>query len=98
LSARTIYSYILNEEVDYQIDYDTGRILLRKPLSGVNWRYNSSVVSTNILSGEQVYLVVDYEYYSLMSLHNDAYGGRVKQHITSYTAIEGQYVEQKRRK
>jgi len=35
LSSRTIYSYILNEEVDYQIDYDTGRILLRKPLSGV---------------------------------------------------------------
>ena len=96
LSSRTLYSYILNEEVDYQIDYDTGRIMLRKPLSGVNWRYNSSVVSADILSGERVYLVVDYEYYSFMSLHNDAYGGRVKQHITSYTALEGQYVEQKR--
>jgi len=96
LSKRVIFSYVIREEIDYEINYDTGRVLLKKPLNSVNWLYRSSIVSTNILSGERVYLVVDYEYYTLMSIHNQSFGGRVKQHITSYVGVEGEYVEEER--
>ncbi len=45
---------------DYEIDYSAGRILLRKPLSSV--AFSDTVLSNEILDGDQVYLMVDYEF------------------------------------
>lgn len=45
---------------DYQIDYDEGRILLARPLSSV--AASDTLVSADIMDGNPVYLIVDYEY------------------------------------
>ncbi len=56
----TVASYDLVEGTDYEINYEEGRILLSRPLSSV--AAADTMVSTDILDGAPVYLIVDYEY------------------------------------
>ena len=53
-------SHNLNEGEDYEIDYEEGRILLSRPLSSV--AASDLLVTHDILDGNQVYLIVDYEF------------------------------------
>ncbi len=55
-----VHSRDLNEGTDYEIDYAEGRIMLSRPLSSV--AAADTLVSNDILDGNPVYLVVDYEY------------------------------------
>ncbi len=56
----TLTSYDLQEGTDYEINYGEGRILLSRPLSSV--AATDTLTSTDILDGNPVYLIVDYEY------------------------------------
>ena len=56
----TVTSYDLEAGTDYEINYGEGRILLSRPLSSV--AATDTLTSTDILDGDPVYLIVDYEY------------------------------------
>lgn len=56
----TVDSYDLVEGQDYEIDYDSGRIMLSRPLSSI--AASDTFISQDILNGNSVFLVVDYEY------------------------------------
>ena len=56
----TVASYDLQEGTDYEINYGEGRILLSRPLSSV--AAADTLTSTDVLDGDPVYLIVDYEY------------------------------------
>ncbi len=56
----TVASYDLVEGTDYEINYNDGRILLSRSLSSV--AAADTMTSTDILDGDPVYLIVDYEY------------------------------------
>ncbi|MBU9889392.1 MAG: hypothetical protein KTQ49_05960 [Candidatus Omnitrophica bacterium] len=55
-----IASYDLQEGQDYEINYEQGRILLSRPLSSVT--ATDTLTSVDIMDGNPVYLIVDYEY------------------------------------
>jgi uncharacterized repeat protein (TIGR01451 family) len=96
VSKQTIGTAILVEEMDYEIDYDTGRILLKKPLSSVNYNYNNSIISNDILSGSRAYLIVNYEYESNSTMRKEAYGIKASQQIGNHFQIGGTYVEEEK--
>jgi len=56
----TVASYDLQAGVDYEINYGEGRIFLSRSLSSV--AATDTLTSTDILDGNPVYLIVDYEY------------------------------------
>jgi len=96
VSKETIGISLLTEEKDYEIDYDTGRIILKKPLSSVNYNYSASIISNDILNGSRVYLVVDYEYESTNSIRREAYGIKASRWIGNYIKIGGTYIEEEK--
>ena len=95
LGKITMSSIPLNEEMDYEIDYDRGRIILKKPLNGVQQSYNESIISNDILMGEQVYLVVDYEYYG-GGLSEQTWGVNASQWVGNHFRLGGTFVEEQK--
>jgi hypothetical protein len=59
---------------DYEIDYRSGRILLRQPLSSVS--ASETIISNDILDGNPVYLIVDYEFESFRQFEDKTAGLR----------------------
>ncbi len=95
ISKTTLNTLYLKEEIDYEIDYDSGRILLKKPLNSVQQTYGSSIISNDILMGERAYLVVDYEYYG-GGMSEQSWGGRVSQQLGPYFRVGSTYVEEQK--
>ncbi len=95
VSKATLSSIPLAEEKDYEVDYDSGRILLRKPLNSVQQAYNSTIISNDLLMGERVYLIVDYEYLS-EGLSDNTWGGRVSQQLGHHVRLGGAYVQEQK--
>jgi uncharacterized repeat protein (TIGR01451 family) len=62
--------------VDYEIDYDMGRIIFKQVVNSVE--AGNNIISTNILNGNGMYIVVDYEYEPDRTHFNEGvYGARV---------------------
>jgi hypothetical protein len=95
IGKTVINRIILAEEKDYEIDYDTGRILLKKPLNSIQQQYVRSIISNDILMGERVFLVVDYEFLS-DKISENAWGARASQQIGSHVRVGGQYVQEEK--
>ncbi|HDH10936.1 MAG TPA: hypothetical protein ENG83_01805 [Nitrospirae bacterium] len=65
---------------DYEIDYTNGRIMFYEPVSQT--AQSNSIISTAILDGNPLYVVVDYEYEVTDLTYDDSsYGGRVEQSL-----------------
>lgn len=62
-TGRVLNRATLTEGVDYEIDNFQGRVLLKKPLP-MKTDSDSIISSTSLQNGNDVFLVVDYEYYS----------------------------------
>ncbi|MCK5578774.1 MAG: hypothetical protein KAI63_04545, partial [Planctomycetes bacterium] len=68
-------SSIKERDKDYQIDYDTGRIIFNAPVGSIVT--SDSIISSNIQGGNPVYVIIDYEYQpDRLHFHRGAYGGR----------------------
>jgi len=78
------------QNLDYGIKYDQGRILFNRPLSSVS--ADSMVISQATLAGNPVFLQVDYET-RLDSFQKTAYGGRVRQQLGDHVAVGGTYIK-----
>ncbi len=79
---------------DYEIDYRQGRILLREPLSSVS--ASQTIISNDILDGNPVYLVVDYEFETYHIFQEQAAGLRGYTHLGDHIRVGGTAVEEKR--
>ena len=95
VSKSTISSIVLSEEKDYEIDYDSGRVLLKKPLNSIHQGYSNSIISNDLLMGERVYLVIDYEYLN-DGLSDSTWGVRASQQIGHHVRIGGSYVQEQK--
>ncbi len=72
--------------LDYEIDYEQGRLLLLKPLSSI--AFSSHLISEDeLINGEPNYLIVDYEYETLDRIYQDAYGVRFSHWINNNLSI-----------
>ncbi len=68
---------------DYEIDPIQGRILLQRPLSQVLRDRYASIINSTPLDGDEVYLIVDYEYVPASFAAEDyVYGARGKLWLT----------------
>ena len=69
------------EGEDYEIDYSNGRIMFFRPVSQI--AAADSIISSSLVDGDPLYVVVDYEYEVNENEFSDwSYGGRVEQSIT----------------
>ncbi|MDP3297136.1 MAG: hypothetical protein Q8N09_06020 [Thermodesulfovibrionia bacterium] len=82
----------MKEGVNYEIDYSNGRVIFWQPISYIT--ESDSIISTHLLDGNPVYVVVDYEYEVKDKYDEGTYGGRVQQSITDYLKIGGTYVKE----
>ncbi|MCA9400241.1 MAG: DUF11 domain-containing protein [Candidatus Omnitrophica bacterium] len=80
----------MKESADYEMDYESGRMLFWKPVPILVEDY--SIISSELLDGNLVYVVADYEY-DLKDKYDQAnVGGRVRQAVTDNILIGGTYV------
>lgn len=91
----SVESVDLVEGQDYEIDYSEGRIILSKPLSSV--AASDTLVSQDILDGNPVYLIVDYEYDAGSNAFEDTNRGiRAYTHMGNHFRLGVTGVEEKR--
>lgn len=73
---------------DYEVDALQGRIILRQPLSQVVNDRAPAIIRSSPLEGDDVYLLVDYEYVPDNFAAEDAtYGGRAKVWLGDHVGI-----------
>ncbi len=69
----------IKENVDYDLDYATGRVLFWRPVSMIV--DNNHLISNGLLNGDPVYVVADYEYFVNDQLAEATQGVRVAQAV-----------------
>lgn len=96
-SERAISTVVMEEGRDYQIDDFQGRIILNRPLLQIAEQSNPSLVKDNPLDGDQVYLMVDYEYVpDEFDSDKASYGARGKTWINDHFAVGGSFAHENR--
>ncbi|MGR3174722.1 MAG: choice-of-anchor U domain-containing protein [Candidatus Scalindua sp.] len=80
------------EGVDYEMDYSNGRIVFWMPVSSVS--ESDTIISGNLLSGNPIYVVVDYEYEVIDRYNEGTYGARVQKSITDYVTVGATHVKE----
>jgi len=90
ITGLVIASAQQKEGSDYQIDYDNGRIIFWKPVSQIV--ASDSIISAELLDGNQLYVVADYEYYTKNKYDEWSKGARVSQQLTDHVRVGGTYV------
>ena len=78
------------QNVDYTIKYDSGRVLFARPIASVV--EDDGLINQDILPGNPVFIEIDYEARE-DSFEETAYGGRVRQQIGDHVAVGGTYVK-----
>jgi len=79
---------------DYEIDYRQGRILLREPLSSV--AASQTIISSDILDGNPVFLIVDYEFETFRQFEDGSAGFRGFTHVGDHIRLGATAVEERR--
>ncbi len=77
------------QNLDYEIKYDEGRVLFRRPISSVV--EDDELIDRALLAGNPVSIQVDYET-ELESFEKTGYGGRIRKQIGDHVALGGTYV------
>jgi hypothetical protein len=78
------------QNIDYTIKYEEGRILFNRPVSSI--MEDSRLVDQALLSGNPVFIQVDYET-RVDAFEKTAAGSRVKKQIGDHVGIGGTYVK-----
>ncbi len=82
----------MEEGPDYEIDYSNGRIIFWQPVSYIV--KSDSIISSHLLEGNPVYVVVDYEYQTKDKYDEGTYGLRAQQSLGDYLRVGGTYVRE----
>lgn len=86
----------LYPQVDYEIDNFQGRIILTTPLPFK--AYSDTIISSQLNNGDDLVLVVDYEYYQNCGEVDDdtTWGTRAYHWLTDNIKLGGTYIEERR--
>ncbi|MCH7645522.1 MAG: OmpA family protein [Myxococcales bacterium] len=96
-SFRVVQNVTLERGRDYEIDEIQGRIILALPLSQVVAGPSPSIIKDEPLDGDEVFLLVDYEFVPDGFDVNDlTYGVRGKAWVTDHLAAGGTFVHENR--
>ena len=96
-SERAVKKIVMEEGRDYEIDDFQGRIILHRPLLQIAEQSIPSLVKDTPLDGNQVYLMVDYEYVpSNFDSNKATYGSRGKVWLNDHFAVGGSYAHENR--
>ncbi|MBI4398640.1 MAG: hypothetical protein HY586_05900 [Candidatus Omnitrophica bacterium] len=87
-----IVSKDLVEGEDYEIDYQAGRVLMYRPVSSVT--YTDTIINTQILNGNKLVLIADYEYETQSTFDWNTSGARGWTHAGDHVKVGGTYVRQ----
>lgn len=94
---RVVAKVIMEEGRDYMIDDYQGRIILNRPLLQIAQKSYPSLIKDSPLDGDQVYLMVDYEYVpSDFDSNKASYGARGKVWLGNHIGLGGTYVHENR--
>ncbi len=87
----------LTQGEDYDIDYLQGRVILTRPLTQVDFGNGPSIIRDEPLEGDDVFLLVDYEYNPDSFDADDVTAGlRGKAWLNKYIGLGGTYVSEER--
>ncbi|MEK7450092.1 MAG: PQQ-binding-like beta-propeller repeat protein, partial [Planctomycetota bacterium] len=82
-----------SRDTDYEIDYSNGRIIFKQPVGSISASH--SIISSNILDGNPVYIIVDYEYRpDRFHFNQGTYGGRTSYAPFNHTTLGATYVQE----
>ncbi len=96
-SQRVVQNNTLEQGADYDIDELQGRIILTRPLLQVARQAAPSLVKDVPLDGNEVVLLVDYEYVpDSFEAEDVTVGGRARQWVTDHIGIGATYVDENR--
>jgi hypothetical protein len=88
---------VLTRGVDYEIDALHGRIILAQPLMQITRRFENSIVRIGPLDGNDMVLVVDYEYVpAAFDPDNMTVGGRAERWFGDHVAVGATHVGESR--
>jgi len=76
---------------DYELDNGQGRILFWQPVSMI--AQSESIISNNLVNGDPIYVVVDYQYQVPSMAAQASQGARVAQAVTDNLVLGGTYVD-----
>jgi len=82
----------MQEGVDYEIDYPQGRMIFWKAVSRII--ESESIISSQLLDGNPVYVVVDYEYETKDKYDEATFGVRTQKALTDYVTLGGTYIKE----
>ncbi len=91
ITGLVLKKILLNEESDYQIDYEQGRILFLKSVQRMV--DSGSIIGNSLLDGNPVYVVADYEYEVIDKVNEASVGLRVSQAVGDKIRVGGTYVQ-----
>lgn len=98
-SGMAVYSVPQKENLDYEIKYDEGRIIFKRPVLSV--ASSDGIISNSILEGNPVYITVNYEYKSQEAfpvnpedLDRRTAGIRVAKALGSHIRLGATYVQE----
>ena len=87
-TQQVVEQQILIEGRDYEVDAIQGRVILSRPLSQVVSDRGPSIIRSTPLNGDDVFLLVDYEYVpDAFAADNQTYGGRGRVWIGDHLAV-----------
>ncbi|UCD55256.1 MAG: hypothetical protein JSV93_00220 [Candidatus Omnitrophota bacterium] len=96
-----LYSIPQSQNVDYEIKYNEGRIMFKKPVLSV--AQSDTIAASSILDGNPVYIVANYEYNNqeafpigVEDLDHRTGGVRLSQHIGDNIRIGATYVQEEK--
>ncbi len=92
ITGLVISSRDMKPRVDYEIDYKEGRILFWKPVNILV--EGASIISSQLLSGNPVYVLTDYEYEPSDDFQQATIGARVAQAVSDNVVVGGTYVKE----
>ena len=96
-SDRAVERIVLEEGRDYEIDDFQGRIILHRALLQIAAQSGPSLIKDSPLDGNQVFLMVDYEYVpNNFNSDKASYGTRGKAWLNDHVAIGGTYAHENR--
>ncbi len=92
ITGLVITSKEMVEGADYEMDYDSGRMLFWKSIPVLVDAY--SIVSSDLLNGNLVYVVADYEYAVKDKFEEATVGSRVRQAVGDNVLVGTTYVRE----
>ncbi len=96
-STRVLQKIALVADRDYEIDDFQGRLILKRPLTGISGQTGPSIIRDEPLPGNDTFLIVDYEYIpSEFDRGNLSAGVRAKHWFSDNLALGGTWAHENR--